>query len=190
MLRRILTYHQVIPNYLDFLSVFGAQTKARDLRFSGFRDCISVEEPARFLPIHELGRSGRQYQLCYNLKAVACKLTASTNLSEQQWTIRHGSFHHQFDTVEGRALWIVTQGHLTIRDRIGGMTSLRGRPRDRAFNTPEDCFKTTLTTHLLFCDWSIEEWRWYIQWLEEVIEREVTNPCCIYSLMLIKFHVD
>jgi hypothetical protein len=187
MLRRIFTYHQVMPNYLDFLSVFGAQTKARDLRFSGFRDFVSLEEPARRLSIPALGRSGRQYQLCYNLKAVACKPTASTELSAQQWSIRHGSFHHQFDIVEGTILWIVTQGHLTIKDRITDMTSFRGRPEDRAFDTAEDCFKTSLTTHLLFCHWSTEEWRWYIQWLEEVIEKEVMNPqyiLCFVTLLM------
>jgi len=179
MLRRLLTYHQVMPSYLDFLSVFGAQTKARDLRFSGFREQTFLRKPAALLAIPSLGRSGRLFQLSYNLKAVACKSTNSTELSEQQWSIRHASFHHQFDVEEGRALWIVTQGHLTIKDRITDMTALGGRPEDRAFATPEGCFRTSLTTHLLYCHWSTEEWRWYIQWLEEVIEREVriNRPC-------------
>lgn len=175
MLRRILTYHQVTPNYLEFLSVFGAQIKARDLRFSGFRHYTSLEKSARILSIPALGRSGRQYQLCYNLKAVACKPTRSTDVLEQQWSIRHGSFHHQFDIVEGTALWIVAQGHLTIKERIVDMTSSRGRPEDRAFSTVQESFKTSLNTHLLFCHWSTEEWRWYIQWLEEVVEREVLD---------------
>ena len=62
------------------------------------------------------------------------------------------------------------------------MTAVHGRPEDRAFSTSEDCFRTSLTTHLLNCHWSTEEWRWYIQWLEEVIETEV-RLCIQYSYL-------
>src|ERR1700722_813047 len=74
MLLRILSYHQVMPAYLDFISVFGSQDDPKDLRFSGFREqtLISKGDKIRGPEVTSLGRSGRQIQLCYNLKAVAC----------------------------------------------------------------------------------------------------------------------
>ena len=173
MLLRILSFHQVMPVYLDFLSVFGSQNEARDLRFSGFREQISLSATHRAL-IPELGRSGRQFQLSYNLKAVACKSASTVELTKRQWSIRQAAIHHQLDVEAGTSLWVITQGHLFIKGRIEDMTAIHGRPDDRAFSTSEDCFRTSLTTHLLNCHWSIEEWRWYIQWLEEVIDKEVS----------------
>ena len=184
MLLRILSFHQVMPVYLDFLSVFGSQNEARDLRFSGFREQISLSSTHRAL-IPELGRSGRQFQLSYNLKAVACKSAPSVELTKRQWTIRQAAIHHQFDMEAGSSLWIITQGHLFIKQSIQEMTAIHGRPEDRAFSTSEDCFRTSLTTHLLNCHWSIEEWRWYIQWLEEVIEKEVCSSIGLPNQVLI-----
>ncbi|KAI9744664.1 MAG: hypothetical protein M1818_002193 [Claussenomyces sp. TS43310] len=175
MLVRILSYHQVMTGYLDFLFVFGSQSEARDLRFSGFREQVLLGKPSRAPQIRSLGRSGRQFQLSYNLKAVARKSSPEVGLSEQQWSIRQAAFHHQFDVEEGTALWIVTQGHLTIKDRVQEMTAVHGRPEDRDFGSPDKCFRTSLTTHLLYSHWSTEEWRWYIQWLEEVIDKEVSD---------------
>jgi hypothetical protein len=174
MLLRILSYHQVMPGYLDFLSVFGAQNEARELRFTGFREQTSLSAPAQ-TPNLALGRSGRQFQLSYNLKAVACKSEITVDLTEKQWSIRQAAIHHQFDIQEGTTLWLVTQGHLSIKERVQEMTAIHGRPEDRAFATKEECFRTSLTTHLLYCYWSVEEWRWYIQWLEDVIEKEVSG---------------
>lgn len=173
MFVRILSYHQVMPSYLDFVSVFGSQALPRDLRFSGFREQMLLSNPPRGPAAPALGRSGRQFQLCYNLKAVACLSDAKTTPSRKEWSIRQAAFHHQFDVEEGTTLWIVTKGNLDIKDRIQEMTGKDGRQEDRAFETREECFRSSLAVHLLYCHWSTEEWRWYIQWLEDVIDREV-----------------
>src|SRR4051812_6406937 len=72
MLTRILSYHQVMPSYLDFMAVFGRQSDARDLRFSGFREQTLFSNPSLMPSEPGLGRSGVQFQLCYNLKSVTC----------------------------------------------------------------------------------------------------------------------
>jgi hypothetical protein len=174
MLTRILSYHQVMAGYLDFISVFGLQSEPRDLRFSGFREQTLLNNPARGPAVLSLGRSGRQYQLCYNLKAVSCKQGQTTSLEGKEWSIRQAAFHHQFDVVGGTTLWIVTQGRHEIKDRIKNLTGKNGRPEDRACGTVEECFRSTLAVHLLLANWSVEEWRWYIQWLEKVIDRQVS----------------
>jgi hypothetical protein len=177
MLLRILTYHQVMPAYLDFLSVFGSQDNPRDLRYSGFREQTFITRGTvpRGPAVPVLGRSGRQYQLCYNLKAVASTSLPNTPVKNKTWSIRQAAFHHQFDVELGTSLWIVTKGNLQIRDRIEEMTGQKGRLEDRNVQTLHDCFKFSLKVHLLCCNWSTEEWRWYIQWLEEVIDEDVSS---------------
>ncbi|CAO1606007.1 hypothetical protein XANCAGTX0491_009506 [Xanthoria calcicola] len=168
MLTRILTYHQVMPSYLDFMFVFGLSNSARELRFSGFRQQTSLPDRARNPAIPGMGRSGSSFQMCYNLKGVA--RIVPTNPA--QWSIQQAAIHHQFDIEEGTALWIVTKGDLEIKDRVKALTGKGGRPEDRAFESPAECLKSSLAVHLLLCHWSIEEWRWYIQHLEDAIEAE------------------
>lgn len=175
MLVRILSYHQVMPGYLDFMFVFGLQSEPRDLRFSGFREQTLLTTPPCGPAVPGLGRSGRQFQICYNLKSVACSSATSISAKQKSWSIRQAAFHHQFDVLEGTTLWIVTKGNLDIKTRVENMTGKDGRPDDRAFDSPEDSFKSSLAVHLLYCHWSGEEWRWYIQWLEDVIDQEVSQ---------------
>lgn len=178
-----------MAGYLDFISVFGLQSEPRDLRFSGFWEQTLLTSPALGPTVLSLGRSGRQYQLCYNLKSVSCKPGQTMSLEDKDWSIRQAAFHHQFDVVEGTTLWIVTQGRHEIMDRIKNLTGKNGRPEDRACGTVEECFRSTLAVHLLFANWSVEEWRWYIQWLERVIDRQVSN-CLAHILILSRFAWD
>jgi hypothetical protein len=164
-----------MPGYLDFISVFGQQTYSRDLRFSGFREQNLIGKTVQGLSMHNLGRSGQQYQLCYNLKSVACLSTVMKDLNPQEWSIRQAALHHQFDVVYGTTLWIITKGDLDLKERVQEMTGKDGRPEDRAFGTPAECFKSSLAVHLLCCHWSTEAWRWYLQWLEDVIDAEVSR---------------
>ncbi|RDW91278.1 hypothetical protein BP5796_02443 [Coleophoma crateriformis] len=168
MLVRILTYHQVMPIYLDFISVFGSQSEPRDLRFSGFREQCLISKPARGPAVPALGRSGLQIQLCYNLKAANC---IDSTAKHKQWSIRQAAFHHQFDIQEGTTLWIITKGDLSLKERIQDVTGPRGKPEDKKYDTVAECFKNTMLIHLLYCHWATEDWRWYIQWLEEIIEK-------------------
>ena len=162
-----------MPGYLDFISVFGSQTEPRDLRFSGFREQTLLIGPSGGPAVHDLGRSGRYFQLCYNLKCVACISDKYTAKRKKEWSIRQAAFHHQFDVEEGTTLWMITKGDLDLKSRVQDMTGKDGRPEDRAFGTPEECFKSSLAVHLLYSHWSTEDWRWYIQWLEDVVDEQV-----------------
>ena len=175
MLTQILTYHQVMPAYLDFISVFGAQSEPHDLRFSSFREQTTLTDPPRSRAVPGLGRSGRQYQLCYNLKCVALKSEDKTKFMLNEWSIRQAAIHHQFDIAEGRMLWIITKGNLDLQERFKELTGKDANPEDKAFNTVEECFRSSLSAHLLYCHWSTEDWRWYIKWLERVVEDEVST---------------
>ncbi|KAF1942092.1 hypothetical protein EJ02DRAFT_184411 [Clathrospora elynae] len=169
---QIMSYHQVMPVYLDFMLVFGAQSDAKDLRFSGFREQIRLKTPPNEHSILQLGRSGKVFQLCYNLKGVQFKKQSSENIKLDEWSIRDAAFYHQFDVECGTTLWIVTKGGEDILERFKELTGPNGRPEDQVFRDPESCFRATLSVHLLYCHWSTDDWRWYIRWLEEVLDHE------------------
>jgi hypothetical protein len=165
-----------MPVYLDFMFVFGSQSEPRDLRFSGFREQTALwdSNPPRGPAAADLGRSGRQYQLCYNLKGVTLKSKNEDDASLNEWSIRQAAIHHQFDIIYGTTVWIITKGSSDLEDRFRNMTGKDGRPEDKSFETLEQCFRSSLSAHLLYCHWSTEDWRWYIGWMEEVIEEEVS----------------
>lgn len=168
MLTLILTFHQVMPSYLDFISVFGAQSDSRDLRFSGFRESRNLIRSSRMPVLDSLGRSGRQFQLVYNFKGVTCK-------EKNEWSIRQAAIHHQFDIENGTTLWIVTKGHTDLQQRYKELTGPEGREEDRSFGDVAQCLRSSLAVHSLFCQWATEDWRDYLRWLEETIESEVSS---------------
>ncbi|KAF2477653.1 uncharacterized protein BDR25DRAFT_249788 [Lindgomyces ingoldianus] len=169
---QLLTFHQVMPVYLDFMLVFGAQSDPKDLRFSGFREQSIMQNPPRGPTIPELDRSGRHFQMCYNLKGVTFKKKSDESIKLDEWSIRQAAVYHQFDVVFGTTLWIVTKGRIDIQQRYKELTGPDGRPEDKSFATLEECFRSSLAAHLLYCHWSTEDWRWYIRWLERVIDAE------------------
>ncbi|ORY12543.1 hypothetical protein BCR34DRAFT_563656 [Clohesyomyces aquaticus] len=172
MTNLLLSFHQVMPSYLDFMSVFGLQLDQRDLRFSGFHEQTTLGVPQSKRPaVPQLGRSGHGYQLCYNLKAVVDK---GGEGKRKEWSKRHAAIHHQFDVDNGTALWICTEGRKKdgLFDRIRDLTSDDKRKEDWSYGSKEESFISSLATHLTCCHWSIEEWRMYMGWLEETVEKE------------------
>ncbi|KAI4091311.1 MAG: hypothetical protein LQ344_004170 [Seirophora lacunosa] len=157
-----------MPCYLDFMCVFGLSKSARELRFSGFRAQVLLKDPSPDSAIPDLGRSGRHFQMCYNLKGIA----RIPNGKSMLWSIHQAAIYHQFDIEKGTTLWIVTKGNLDIKDRIKTLTGKDGRAEDKAFDTLEQCLKSSLAVHLLLCHWSTEDWRWYVQFLEDKIDDE------------------
>jgi hypothetical protein len=178
-----MSYHQVMPVYLDFMLVFGAQSDAKDLRFSGFREQIRLKTPTSGHSAPELGRSGKHFQLCYNLKGVQFKQKSDENITLDEWSIRDAAIYHKFDVEFGTTLWIVTKGGKDLRDRYAELTRPTGRSDAMAYNDSASCFRSTLATHLLYCQWSAEDWRWYIVWLESVVDQEVSasSLTCIHT---------
>lgn len=173
MLVRVLSYYQIMPSFLEFLFVFGIHKNAREQRFSAFRGEVMLSN-GQNSAIDSLGRSGRQLQLCYNLKTVG-KWTEAGQLvpSNENWSVRQGAFYHQFDIENGNSLWIITRAGLDIKQRVESMTGKTGRSEDREFQNLPQCLRSSLAVHLLLCHWSAENWRTYFQWSEDIVEREV-----------------
>ena len=201
--KRIFTYFQVMPSYVDFVSVFTAkrteEVDVSDIRFSSFRERVRLGPGAQGLDLPHLGLSGRGYQLSYNLKNIANKSrddprwAAGIPQHKWKWSTRQAVFHHQFDMAHGTTLWILTSARETLQERVENLvdqssTALPSgaRPRavnkneevesrieDRTFSTVEDCFVASLSVHLLLAQYSSEDWRGYLRWLEQMLESKV-----------------
>jgi hypothetical protein len=134
---KIFTYFQVMPSYIDFISVFTVrpddEDEVSDLRFSGFRERVrlSTDPNMRGLKVDALALSGRAYQLSYNLKCIANKTKEAGKLDvvaqeKWQWSPRQAAIHHQFDVEKGTTLWIVTAARTELQMRIQDLTDQAG----------------------------------------------------------------
>lgn len=167
-----------MPIYIDFISVFavrfGQQVEAVELRFTGFRTKVLLSRPSRGLSLPQYAISGRNYQLCYNLKCVALKYRRAKR-EEWLWSPRQGSFYHQFDVGAGTAVWIITSARDELEKRVKSLTGSEGDVEDRSFSSPSKSFISSLAVHLMLAQWATEDWRGYIRWLEQVLEENVSN---------------
>ena len=165
MMMLCLTYLQSLPEFIDFLFPFGQRT-AKDLHFSAFRHRTRLSAAQQGLAIKELGWSGRDLHVCYNFKSVE----RSSSQSQWPWSIRHCAINHSFDVVNIRSSWVMIKGDRAIQKRILAATSDRGPPEFRDFRTIDRAYAATLAVHLILCNWSMEDWRWYNNFLEEKLQ--------------------
>ena len=152
------THFQVMHEFVDFLFPFGFRSYAQDFYFSGFRQRTQLAEHARNAAPNPRP-TDKKFQICYNLKSVEPS-------DSDGWSIRHCAVHHSFDLKEVRTSWIILKGDELMKRRIESATSDRGPHQPSDFNSLSGAFKASLETHLIFCDWSAENWRWYINSLE------------------------
>lgn len=164
MLLYTLTYHQVMPAFLDFLFPFGKQIYTRDFFFSGFRheNRLTGSDTGPSLP--KLNRLGREIRVSYSLKSVE-----KSGEKHAPWSVRQTATYHSFDVQTGAALWISVKGNDLIQDRV--MTATENlKPDQRPFSTKERAFEESLSVHLINCKWAGEQWRWYLNDLEEELQ--------------------
>ena len=171
MLALVLTYHQVQPSFLDFLFPFGNQQYAQDFHFCGFKYEHRFLDVDKGLKIPELGWSGREFQFCYNLRSIE----PSSSQPEWPWSIRQSALYHSFDVETGRTNWIIIKGDQLLKKRIQSATSSRGLSESSCFGTVDGAFASTFAIHMIMCEWSGENWRWYINFLEEALQA-TTRP--------------
>jgi len=167
----LCTFFQINPSFLDFVFPFGRQGFARDFHFSGLRDESRLANYWDSCVLTELGRSGRDIRFCYNLRSV------ERSKDHSPWSIRQCAVYHTFDLETGKTFWIFVKANKVIKDR---MTEALERSHCRASSSKPlrqpgylpsyDDFNISLETHLLLCNWSGENWRWYINDLEDQLQ--------------------
>ncbi|RYP10847.1 hypothetical protein DL764_000399 [Monosporascus ibericus] len=195
MFLRILTYHQVSSCFLTFITFFGSKTGATDVSFGGFRAESSLTTPG-LLRSDTLGRSGRRIQLCYTLGTVeeaprsSHPVALGSETAKKQdklWIRPQASIHHQFDPEKGTMLWIITApvtpprkfAPPTERSKSKIWTEefkvyMNKQHRDGKFLIPPSCFWMSLDIHLKLAAWSVGDFSYCMQDLDENI-RQQTN---------------
>ncbi len=170
-----LTYYQTIPCFLDFLFPFGRQEHAKDFHFSGFRHDDRLAEVDRGLQLDPLGRSGRVIRLCYSLRSVE----SSKGQPDWPWSIRQTAISHNFDIESGQSAWIVIKGNQLIKDRVMSEAVVPTSAQSSSCGSEARNFSLSLSTHLLLCDWAGENWRWYITFLEQDLQKATRHALSI-----------
>ncbi|KAF1974923.1 hypothetical protein BU23DRAFT_93257 [Bimuria novae-zelandiae CBS 107.79] len=164
MLKFVFTYHQIPPSFLDFIFPFGNQINARDSYFSGLRDESRIDAASHDLEIPQLLRTGEELRLCYNLRSVE----PSWSDPELPWSIRQCAIYHSFDHQTGKSLWVTIKGNELIKKRIEEEETL---PSLSQAKSRSENYGSTLDVHLILCDWSGENWRLYINDLEDKVRK-------------------
>ena len=162
MFVRILSYHQVMPSFLDFVFSFGEQHRAKDFYFCGFRSESRMNGSGALLRMPAKHRSGRELRCCYSLRSVE----TSTSQSHWPWSIRQCAVYHSYDVESEVATWIVVKANKLFKSRV---KALRKESLTRTTESPEletSKLQDSLEVHLLIASWSAENWRWYINFLE------------------------
>jgi hypothetical protein len=176
LLTLLLTYHQVMPSFLDFIFPFGRQENANDFYFSGFRQETRLEDVYKRLQIPEIGRSGREIRMCYNLKSVE----PSEYQPSFPWSIRQTAVYHSLDVETGQTFWIILKGDELIKERIEETSGSPGGIHNPSDRVPwRDSFASSLATHMIICDWCGEDLRWYISYLEQTLQEKTRRTLAV-----------
>lgn len=160
----LLTYHQIMPSFLDLVFTFKA--RQRPLTCALFRHENYLDENAPSLSLPHLGRSGIQIQHAFNLLTVE---PADSPDERNQWPLRHASLYHSLDLKTGRAVYILMKGNGKLAKRIKDATDRNRHLRPDTPRTPEQSFLASLQVHLLMLEWSVESWSEYIDSMEETL---------------------
>ncbi|EXJ93764.1 hypothetical protein A1O1_02157 [Capronia coronata CBS 617.96] len=161
----ILSFFQVLPTFLEFLFAFGKQLRAVDFQFSGFREDNRIEAILNRGPLPEIGRSGQDYQICYNLKTFEYKPGIAW-----PWSSRQTVVWHSFDVQTGHASWITIKANDIIRDRLKEVSNMTLAKDNDLYTSVAKMFVNTLASHTVILEWSGEGWRRYINFLEEQLQ--------------------
>lgn len=175
MLLLLMTYHQVLPVYLDFLFPFGFQQYPRDPYFSDFRAQDRFPEAVRGLNIPGLARSGRDIRMCYTLKSAE----RTNKSSPATWSIRQTSVYHSFDIETGRSTWVVVKGDNLIKQRLQQATNSIENNENVRGGSVAKLFASTFIAHEVLCDWAGQNWRWYLNDLEERVQMETRQAASV-----------
>lgn len=164
-----------MPEFVEFLLAFGVTEHPKDFNYSGFRSDMDFDHDANRLKLRALGRSGRELRLCYMLRSVERVKSPSGAEPNWPWSLRPTATYHSFDVETARSVWVIVKANKLIKDRAKSACTDQGLYQTSAEEFTEDSsdnlFESTLRTHLILCAWAGENWRWYINFVEERVQK-------------------
>lgn len=173
----VFTYHQVDPSFLDAVHTFGDQEDPKDLSLMSFKANDTLTTPKHKLAaVPRLNRSGRDINIWYLLRAPECK-----KIAQWRWQIRQVAVYHSFDSETGKSFWFTIKGNDEFNRRIRESSPYLDLPSSASGpntgsskgpstdTTASDYFAASLATHLVYLSWCDENWRQYINDIEDSI---------------------
>jgi hypothetical protein len=161
----------VDPHFLDYVTSFGETERPLDYSMTGFHanDTLHIPDD-RVLEISRLGRSGKDIQISYILRSVERSESYEQDLKDKKWPwkIRQMAVHHTFDVKTGRAFWMTVKANDLLQNRIKESPSLSPPISTEPANAAMQ-FSSMLETQLIFLMWADENWRHYINYMDEEI---------------------
>lgn len=115
----------------------------------------------------QLGRSGQDYHMCFNLKSVERTFTNS----HMPWSLRQIVVYHSYDTLTGQAFWIILKGNSAMKDDLEKSVPRRQQQDQDSYSTLIQSFSATIQVLLEVCQWTRQGWRWYINHLETRLDQ-------------------
>ena len=161
MLKSCFTNFQVMPEFV------GYREYAQDFYFSGFRQRTQLSDYHQNAS-PDAKSADKKLQICWNLKSVEPS-------DCDEWSIRQCAIYHSFNHLEVRTSWIIVKGDELMKKRIESAVSDRGHQDMSRFGSLDRAFEASLETHLIFCRWAAENWRWYINSIEDRFQNKTRN---------------
>jgi hypothetical protein len=160
-----------MPEFIDFMLAFGVSEYPKDFLYSGFRSEVNLSNDCNRLILPGLGRSGREIRMCHALRSVE-QLGPTKGLQQDwPWAMRPTVTYHSFDAESGKSVWVVVKANGLIKNRIKESCEDRNLYQSYTDGTFDNSFESTLRTHLVLCAWAGETWRWYINFIEQEIQK-------------------
>ncbi|KAI0201464.1 hypothetical protein F4808DRAFT_127586 [Astrocystis sublimbata] len=181
MFLTILSYHQVMVQFLDIASNFGSNQE-QDIPTAAQQYWFHHQEflgsnDAEVCAIPRLGRSGLEIKYCYNLWGVE-----KSSAAKRPWEIRQAGTYHSLDMENGRAAWIHVKGHtkskFSLEKRIREATATCFKQPDDSISDSQllqESLLAALSMHIVKFEWSCENWRRYLFHLECQLEKVLTK---------------
>lgn len=166
MLTDLLSYFQVMACIVSMLASFGCDAD-KDFQHCQFEADIRLAPDNYSLSVPELNRSGRILELAYVFRTVE----ASSSVPGMPWQIKQTCVQHSFDVETGLTTWMIIQGSDSVKKRIMNWVEPSTVGRQHVADSCASAFLSSLRTQLMFCDLSVENWRSYINFLEQEVQK-------------------
>ncbi|KAH8898453.1 hypothetical protein GQ53DRAFT_742487 [Thozetella sp. PMI_491] len=162
----ILSYHQVMPLFLDFIIPSGPRG-FQSADYTGIRQHDTLFDSYEKRPrIRSLGRSGASIRHCF-----ALQIPIAPAHGGDQWRVRQTAVYYSFDLVTGRALWLVKDGGSDLGARLRRLAFQSDSFLAQHCSDVTTSFCASLQTHLEIMSWAAESWSGYARHLCAVADR-------------------